>query len=59
MNDPKTADNMDVRTELIRRMHAGEMTLAEVQKELKRIQKAARRAGAPTMYGSQRHVKSA
>lgn len=41
------ADNMAVRTRLIERMRAGEMTLDEVQTELKRIQREAKKAGRP------------
>jgi len=39
------ADSMDVRLELIRRMHNGELTLAEVQAELARIKRGAKKAG--------------
>lgn len=39
------ADSMEVRTRLIEKMHAGEMTLEEVQAELKRIKKNAKKNG--------------
>ena len=41
------ADSDAVRTNLIERMHAGEMTLEQVQAELKRIQREAKKAGQP------------
>lgn len=41
----RVADSMAVRLALIAKMDAGEMTLAEVQTELKRIQRAAKKAG--------------
>ena len=43
--DGVVADSMDVRMALIRRMHAGELTLDQVQAELKHIQRGARKAG--------------
>lgn len=43
--DGVVADSMDVRRELIRKMDAGEMTLEEVQAELKRIKRGAKAAG--------------
>lgn len=42
------ADSMDVRRALIERMHAGELTLEQVQAELKRIKRGAKRAGQVT-----------
>lgn len=39
------ADSMEVRMELVRRMHSGELTLAQVQAELKRVQRGAKAAG--------------
>jgi hypothetical protein len=51
LHDPNTADSMDVRLAIVRRMQAGEITLAEAQAELKRIKAAARRAGRP-VWGS-------
>lgn len=39
------ADSMDVRRALLSRMHAGELTLAEVQAELKRIKRGAKKNG--------------
>ena len=41
-------DSMAVRTRLVERMQAGEMTYAEVQAELKRIRRAGRKSGVPT-----------
>ena len=43
------ADSMAVRLELIRRMQAGELTLGEVQAELKRIKRNAHANGLRTM----------
>ncbi len=42
------ADSMNVRLELIRRMNAGELTLAQVQTELKRIKRNAKANGKTT-----------
>ena len=39
------ADSLDVRMALIARMNAGEMTLEQVQNELKRIKRGAKAAG--------------
>lgn len=41
------ADNDAVRTRLVERMRAGELTLEQVQNELKRIQREAKAAGRP------------
>lgn len=41
----KVADSMDVRRALIERMDAGELTLGQVQAELKRIQRTAKASG--------------
>ena len=41
----QVADSMDVRLKLIERMNKGELTLAEVQAELKRIKASAKCAG--------------
>lgn len=41
----EVADSLDVRKALIARMHAGELTLAEVQAELARIKRNAKRNG--------------
>ena len=41
----RVADSMEVRLALMARFHAGEMTLPEVQAELKRIQRGAKKAG--------------
>lgn len=39
------ADSMDVRLALIKRMDAGELTLEQVQAELARIRRGAKKAG--------------
>jgi hypothetical protein len=44
----EVADGHSVRMELVRKMHAGEMTLEEVQAELRRIQRNAKREGRKT-----------
>lgn len=44
----QVADSMDVREELIRKLHAGEMTLPEIQAELKRIKRNAKKNGQMT-----------
>lgn len=41
----EVADSMDVRLALIKRMHDGEFTLEEMQAELKRIKRGAKKAG--------------
>jgi hypothetical protein len=46
--DGRVADNIDVRMELVRKMHSGEMTLDEVQAELKRIKRDAKKNGKVT-----------
>lgn len=43
--DGEVADSMEVRLALIARMKAGELTLEQVQAELKRIKRAAKKAG--------------
>ncbi len=49
MNEAETAgrvaDSMEVRLELVRKMHAGEMTLDDVQAELKRIKRNVKKNG--------------
>ena len=42
------ADSMDVRKALMARVHSGEITLAQAQAELKRIQRGAKAAGKTT-----------
>jgi DNA polymerase III delta prime subunit len=42
------ADGMEVRLQLIEKMHAGEMTLEQVQQELKRIKRNAKKNGLMT-----------
>lgn len=44
----EVADSMDVRKALIERMDAGELTLEEVQAELKSIKRGASKAGKVT-----------
>jgi hypothetical protein len=44
----EVADSESIRIELVRKMDAGEMTLEEVQAELRRIQINAKRAGRKT-----------
>lgn len=41
-------DSLDVRVALIEKMHRGEMTLDEVQAELKRLKRGAKAAGKVT-----------
>lgn len=51
----QVADNMEVRKELMRRVHAGEITLAHAQAELRRIQRNARKNGQVTRAQAFRH----
>lgn len=44
----QVADSMDVRTALVEKMKRGEMTLSEVQQELKRIKRSAKKNGMKT-----------
>jgi hypothetical protein len=44
----RVADSMEIRLALIAKMHAGEMTLDEVQTELARIKRGAKAAGKVT-----------
>jgi hypothetical protein len=44
-NSGIVADSLDVRMALIKRMEAGEMTLAQVQEELKKIKRNAKKNG--------------
>ena len=44
----EVADSMNVRMALINRLHAGELTLAEVQAELKKIKRNAKKNGQVT-----------
>ena len=44
-HDGKVADSMNVRKALIEKMNSGEMTLDEVQAELKRIKRSAKKNG--------------
>ncbi len=50
INDPKTADNIDVRKALLERVSLGEITLIQAQKELEKIKRDAKRNGIPTAY---------
>lgn len=42
------SDSMSVRTALIERMNMGELTLAQVQAELKTVKREGKRIGKPT-----------
>lgn len=44
----EVADSMEVRVALIERMHKGELTLQQVQDELKRIKRNAKKNGKVT-----------
>ena len=44
----RVADSMEVRMALVKKMDSGEMTLAEVQAELKRIKRDAKKNGKVT-----------
>lgn len=57
LHDPETADNMDVRMELVRRMKAGDLTLAQVQEELARIKREGLLAGKPVWGPTHRIVQ--
>lgn len=46
--DGIVADSLDVRKALIKRMKAGELTLAQVQSELAKIKRAAKKNGQTT-----------
>lgn len=46
--DGMVADSMDVRMKLVERMHSGELTLAQVQDELKKIKRNAKKNGMVT-----------
>jgi hypothetical protein len=50
----KVADSMDIRLALMERVHAGEITLADAQAELKRIQRNAKKAGLITRAAAYR-----
>ena len=41
----EVSDSVEVRTSLINRLDAGELTLAQVKAELKRIKRCAKRSG--------------
>ena len=44
----EVADSLDVRKALMARVHSGEITLAQAQAELKKIQRAAKSQGKAT-----------
>jgi hypothetical protein len=44
----RVADSMEVRTALVEKMNSGELTLQEVQAELKRIKRDAKKNGLVT-----------
>lgn len=44
----QVADSLEVRMKLMKRVHAGEITLEEAQAELKEIKSGARKAGQVT-----------
>ena len=44
----RVADSIEVRRALMARVHSGELTLAEAQKELRRIKRAAKKNGMVT-----------
>jgi len=41
----RVADSLDVRVALIKRMHAGELTLDQVQAEVRRLKRNAKKTG--------------
>ena len=47
-NKGEVADSLDVRTELLRRVSVGEITLAEAKVELEKIKRVARSRGLKT-----------
>jgi len=51
LHDPHVADNGGVRQELLELVESGEMTPAEMGKRLREIQRDAKRAGGPAVYG--------
>lgn len=57
LHDPETADNMDVRRELVRRMKAGELTLTQAQEELARIKREGLATGRPVWGPTHRIVQ--
>lgn len=52
----QVADSMDVRKALIARMNAGELTLEQVQAELKHIKRGAGKAGQTTRAAAYRRA---
>lgn len=52
----EVADSQAVRLQLFERMHAGELTLGQVQDELKRIKRGAKKAGQTTRSAAFRHA---
>lgn len=47
-NEGRVADSIEVRKALMARVHAGEITLEDAQKELKRVKRNAKRNGMVT-----------
>ena len=52
LKDFNVVDNLIVRTGLLERVQAGEISLKEAQHELKQIQRNAKRNNKPTVYGT-------
>ena len=50
LNDPNTADNIDVRKGLLKQVSDGQITLQEAQSKLKKIKSNAKRNGQQTAY---------
>jgi len=50
MRDPQTADNIEVRKEILSRIKSGKITLQEGQTELAEIQRIARKSGRQLAY---------
>ena len=50
-HDPNVADNLDVRSALIKRIETGELTPEEAQAELRKIKRLGKKAGLETYHG--------
>jgi len=50
----KVADSLDVRMALMERVHAGEITLADAQEQLKKIKRSAKKNGQITRASAYR-----
>ena len=48
--DGKVADDMNVRLEIVRRIQAGEITLEDGQKEIRKIKREAKKRGERTLF---------